>query len=102
MLARRHRLSLVLNNEHGVELFQQFIHMTASNILQHAIIRQNLHLVVRKNYRQKNRAVTSPFAALIDSRRRRAPMMPIRNVKLFEPLKRAFDKGDVAGMRQHP
>ena len=62
MFAAGRRRAMTVNGKNGVENFQQLLRRLAVQILQHAVVGQNLHLVVRKNHGEKLSALARALA----------------------------------------
>jgi hypothetical protein len=91
-----------IDGENRAENFQQLFRRPAVQILQHAVVRQNLHLVVRKNHGQKLSALPGALAGFKDARRRRAAMMAVGNVQVGNPRKLRFDEFDLVRVLNRP
>ena len=77
-------------------------------VFQHAVVGQNLHLVVGKNHGEKPAGAACPVARLINSSGRRAAMMPVGDVEDGDSGELQFDAvdgscvGDGPGGMPHP
>ena len=74
----------------------------AIQVFQHAIVGQDLQLVVRKNDAQKKRAVAGAFARLENPRRRRAAMMAVGNIETGNRRKGAANRFDCRRFAHSP
>ena len=74
----------------------------AVQIFQHAVVGQNLHLVVRKNHGEKLSAVARALARLENPRRRRAAMMPVGDVEKRNLRELRFDELDFVRAGNRP
>src|SRR5690349_20822838 len=81
MLASWGSSSARRQDECAIQFFEQLRWCETIQIFQHAVVRKNLHLVVRKNHRQKKSALAGAFACLINASGCRASVMPIRNIE---------------------
>ncbi len=94
MLARRCGDAETDDVENFLQFFEQFGGRQAVQIFQHAVVGQNLHLIVRKNYREKLAALAPALARLKNPRRRRAAMMSVRDVEKRNLRELRFDEFD--------
>src|SRR5437899_1955183 len=102
MSARRLGLSVALNYEYSVEFFQQLLGSRAVQILQNAIIRQNLRLIMGKDHTEKKPALPGAIAIFANARRRRAAMVAIGDVKRRNPGELVFNYRHPAAIRNGP
>jgi hypothetical protein len=96
------RRAVWLDDENGVEFLEQLSGSKSVEILQHAVVGENLHLVVRENDAQKIAAVTSAFAALIDATGGGAAVVSISDVKKWDGGEFVFDELDGGGIVDNP
>ena len=92
VFARRRGRPPRIGVEHFFQLQRQLVRREAVQIFQHAVVGQNLHLVVRKNHGEKLSAVARAVARLKNARRRRAAMMAVGDVEKRNLRELRFDK----------
>src|SRR5438552_8171934 len=83
-----------LNDEYTVEHFEHSRRRHPVQVFQHAVVGQNLHLLVRKNHGKKPAAAPCPVARLINSRSRRATMMAVGDIEDWDAGELLFDAVD--------
>src|SRR6185503_18710 len=91
----------VLQDERRIELLEQRLGRETIEVLQHAVVRKDLQLVVRKDHREEMAALAGALARLEDARGRGATMMTIGDVEGRDARKLRFDgsEGRVVGNR---
>ena len=102
MFAAGPRRAAVRDHENRFQFFQQLRGAQAVQIFQHAIVRQDAQLIVRKNHAQKKSASARAPARLEDPRRRRAAMMSVGDVKERNVRERAAQQRNVFPVAQRP
>src|SRR4051794_407922 len=71
-------------------------------VFEHAVVRENLHLIVRKDHRQKTGTLPGSFSCLKNARGSGAAMMTIGDVERGNFCECIFDEGDVVCIRNNP
>src|SRR5439155_7262342 len=79
-----------LNDEYTVEQLEHARGRQPVQVFQHAVVGQNLHLVMRKNYGEKSGTIAYRVARLINPRGRRAAMMAVGDVEERDAGERLF------------
>ncbi len=90
VFATGRRRTMTVNGKNRPENLQHLLRRPAVQILQHAVVGQDLHLIVRKNHREEPAAFTRTLARLIDPRCRRTAMMAVGDVQILESAQIAF------------
>ena len=101
-LTRFRRARVLLNHEHRVQFLQQLLVRQTVEVFQHAVVGQNLHLVVRKDHGEKPACVRIAALRLIHARRRRAAMMPVRDVERRHRREFPLDRLDTVRVANDP
>ena len=102
VFATGRRRTLTVNGKNRAENFQQLLRRPSVQILQHPVVGQNLHLIVRKNHGEEPAAFTRALAILINARRRRAAMMAVGDVQVGNPRKLRFDEFEFVRLPNRP
>src|SRR5947208_16038605 len=92
MFSRRLGCALGLDDKDSIELPDQFCGIKTVQVFQNSVVRQNLHLIVRKNDAQEESAAARALPALINSGRGRAAMMAIGDVERVHACKLGLDE----------
>src|SRR5947208_1550358 len=95
-------LAFAMENKNGFKDVQQLFRRPMIQILQHAVVGENLHLVVGKNDREKFPARARAMPRLEDSGGSCAAMMPVGDVKGVDLGKLRFDELDIVPVGNRP
>lgn len=102
MILRGFWLAWLFYNEHGIEPFEQFGWFQAVQIFEHAIVRQDLHLLVRKDHGEKPTALPGAFASFEYASCGSAAVVAIGDVERRDVAEGIFDECYIAGIGQDP
>ncbi len=102
MLARRNRGAGSFDDEHPVQFLDELLCREPVQVLQHAVVRQDLHLLVREDDAEELAALPRAVARLENARRRRAAMMSIGDVKSGDACEFVLDEFDLRRVADDP
>src|SRR5262245_8169558 len=91
-----------LEDENAIELLQELFWRVAIQILQHAVVGQDLHLVLRKYDAQKIAALPGTIARLINSSGGGAAMVSVGDVERWHLTKFPLDHVYISRFRNDP